>query len=115
MRPQVAGAAASAAAGATRQLDLSPQTSRAECARGASDGGRGSGRSGRGRGGGGGASAAVPMRPAVPVPKEDFNFEEALSKFDKEKAVEVRASVLPQAGHALCGTCFGCSRSCACA
>ncbi|KAK9819162.1 hypothetical protein WJX81_005513 [Elliptochloris bilobata] len=50
----------------------------------ASDGGRGGG---RGRNSGGNA-AAVPVRPAVAVPKEDFNFEEALSKFDKEKAVE---------------------------
>ena len=55
----------------------------------ASDGGRGGGRGGRDGGGGGGAAAAAPVRPAVPVPKEDFNFEEALSKFDKEKAVEV--------------------------
>lgn len=38
------------------------------------------------------------MRPAVPVPKEDFNFEEALSKFDKEKAVEVQPNSVPQAG-----------------
>lgn len=58
------------------------------------DGGRGSAGGGgsRGRGGGWGGPAAG-GRPAVPVPKEDFNFEEALSKFDKEKALEVRQGI----------------------
>ena len=67
--------------------------------------GRGRGRSrGRGRGhqGGqqGGNQAGQPGRehqrpngppraPPVPVPNEDFNFEEALSRFDKDKLKQV--------------------------
>ena len=63
--------------------------------------GRGDAGRGRGRGRRGGRGdrshgsreprqQGPPAAPPVPVPNEDFNFEDGLSKFDKDKIKEVR-------------------------